>query len=306
VADGKTKNNTWYRRDHNTATDEKWRLISRRSKASICETIAVWDYFMDYASKQASRGYAGDVDPEMIAVAFDLEEEKVQSIINEFKDPKRKLMQEGFLINWSKYNPKTDAERKKEERLRKDKASQNVTACHEMSRAVTKCHADVTRCHEPSQNVTPTIQDNTEQEERKEKIYKKENPDSDFREITNPKPDKSKTPKQKFNPKALELPEHVPRRAWEDFVDMRQSIKKPLTERASELLLAELERLRTNGNDPGEVLNQSVMNCWQGLFEIKQTNGSYGHGANMRNVTPKKSAGDTIAEQINKIRSGEC
>ena len=37
-----------------------------------------------------------------------------------------------------------------------------------------------------------------------------------------------------------------------------------------------LDKLKNEGNDPTEVLNQSTMKCWQGLFEINKTGGFNG------------------------------
>ena len=68
----------------------------------------------------------------------------------------------------------------------------------------------------------------------------------------------------------LLLPDWVNREAWDGFVEMRKKIKKPLTDRAMNLALKDLEKLRLEGHNPIEVLNQSTKNCWQGLFPIKE------------------------------------
>lgn len=61
----------------------------------------------------------------------------------------------------------------------------------------------------------------------------------------------------------------VPSDEWAAFEKMRTRIRKPMTEEARRLAVRELARLRDEGHDPAEVLNQSVMNSWQGLFPIK-------------------------------------
>ncbi|MXV43487.1 hypothetical protein GS501_00125 [Saccharibacter sp. 17.LH.SD] len=76
-----------------------------------------------------------------------------------------------------------------------------------------------------------------------------------------PKPKKSA---QKFAP-----PDWVPLEAWAGWVEMRRAKKRPATQRALELSVKELAKLRDAGNDPGEVLDQSTQNGWQGLFPIK-------------------------------------
>lgn len=74
------------------------------------------------------------------------------------------------------------------------------------------------------------------------------------------------------------LPEWMPREAWNGFVEMRSKGKTVFTDRARELAIMELEKLRGQGNDPEAVLNQTVMNGWKGLFPIKQgaSNGQSG------------------------------
>lgn len=67
----------------------------------------------------------------------------------------------------------------------------------------------------------------------------------------------------------MDLPNWMPREAWEGFVEMRQKIKKPLkTDRAVKLAISTLEKLRAEGQDVAAVLDQSTMNSWLGLFPI--------------------------------------
>lgn len=59
-------------------------------------------------------------------------------------------------------------------------------------------------------------------------------------------------------------------KAIKDFVDMRKRIKKPLTERALNILFVKLDTL-SGGNDSNKIkiLENSILNCWQGIFELK-------------------------------------
>ena len=57
--------------------------------------------------------------------------------------------------------------------------------------------------------------------------------------------------------------------AVSDYVEMRKKIKAPLTDRAVDLMLTNLAIM---SKDPGEqiqILNQSIMNSWKGLFPLK-------------------------------------
>lgn len=66
---------------------------------------------------------------------------------------------------------------------------------------------------------------------------------------------------------------------WEEFKKMRKSIKKPLTAYAEGLMLKRIERLA--GTDPElaiAVMNQSIENCYQDVYELKtQNNGNGQH-----------------------------
>ena len=57
---------------------------------------------------------------------------------------------------------------------------------------------------------------------------------------------------------------------FENFIEMRKKIKKPLTDYAFKLLLNKLEKLSGgfNGNKL-LILNQSIVNCWQDIYELK-------------------------------------
>jgi hypothetical protein len=84
------------------------------------------------------------------------------------------------------------------------------------------------------------------------------------------------------------VPDWVPKEPWEGFIEMRKSIHKPpKTERALKLLVGKLETLKEQGHDPNEVLNQSTMNAWQGIFELRTRT----HGSNPEpRVEPEKPA----------------
>ena len=59
-------------------------------------------------------------------------------------------------------------------------------------------------------------------------------------------------------------------KAFSDYVSMRKQIKKPLTDRAVELAIKKLDDLSGGDNDKAiQIIEQSVMNSWQGLFPLK-------------------------------------
>lgn len=77
-------------------------------------------------------------------------------------------------------------------------------------------------------------------------------------------------------------PDWVPLESWAAFVEMRKKIRAPLTYRACELTVIELQKLAKLGHDPGACLDQSVERSWRGVFEINRGNGN---GANQRSST---------------------
>jgi uncharacterized protein YdaU (DUF1376 family) len=62
------------------------------------------------------------------------------------------------------------------------------------------------------------------------------------------------------------LPDWVDSEAWAGYVEMRQKLRKPLTDRAKTLAIKELEGLRGNGQDPVAVLNKATMKSWMSLY----------------------------------------
>lgn len=55
-----------------------------------------------------------------------------------------------------------------------------------------------------------------------------------------------------------------------EFIKMRKAIKKPLTTRGLELLITKLYKITTNVDEQIAILNDSIMNNWQGIFPLKQ------------------------------------
>lgn len=53
------------------------------------------------------------------------------------------------------------------------------------------------------------------------------------------------------------------------FMDFRKNIKKPMTDRAVELLIKKLNDMTPMIDEQIEIINQSIMNGWQGVFPLK-------------------------------------
>ena len=65
----------------------------------------------------------------------------------------------------------------------------------------------------------------------------------------------------------VEVPEWISSEVWEEFVRMRNRIRKPLTPYAAELIISKLERFGPSLAD--QILEQSIMSCWAGVFPLR-------------------------------------
>ena len=118
-----------------------------------------------------------------------------------------------------------------------------------------RAHAEQVLCSAPSPAVAVAL--STSQDTKREAQYNKATP-----------------PKANPPQAALDFPDWFPIEAWNGFAEMRKKLRKPLTPYATKRLIAKLEKFRSEGQDPKEILDQSTCNGWQGIFELReQVNG---------------------------------
>lgn len=80
-------------------------------------------------------------------------------------------------------------------------------------------------------------------------------------------------PKKKVPPVYYPADEKLDR-VFADYVEMRKQLKKPMTDRAVELAINKLQKLSGGDNDlAAQIIEQSVMNSWLGLFPLKDGGG---------------------------------
>ncbi|WP_159108091.1 helix-turn-helix domain-containing protein [Novosphingobium sp. MBES04] len=82
------------------------------------------------------------------------------------------------------------------------------------------------------------------------------------------KPDRA--PSRKSKTLAPAIPDWMPMEAWDGYVAMRDRIRKPMTDRAKELMIAKLDRWRADGHDPGAILDDATEHSWTGLYPPKE------------------------------------
>lgn len=99
--------------------------------------------------------------------------------------------------------------------------------------------------------------------------------------------------KQKKPPAApltlFEPPDWVDSNAWKGFVEMRKKTRHPMTQRAAELVVAKLFKLRNAGQDPTQILDQSVRNDWRDVFPLREEQ------SNANNIRNRESTADRAA-----------
>lgn len=101
---------------------------------------------------------------------------------------------------------------------------------------------------------------------QKEKDKEKEEREEKKKRVTKVTP-KEKDPFVAFSDGDAELLD-----AFAGFEEMRKQIKKPLTTRAKNLAISTLQKYGSTKQEWIAILNQSTLNCWQGLFPVDRDN----------------------------------
>ena len=71
-----------------------------------------------------------------------------------------------------------------------------------------------------------------------------------------------------------------------EFIKMRKTIKAPMTSNALKLMLKKLDKLSQVDDEKIEIINNSILNSWKGIFSLKNINDEYG-----ANVKSNKGGG---------------
>lgn len=69
----------------------------------------------------------------------------------------------------------------------------------------------------------------------------------------------------------LSLPTWIDPEAWAGFVEMRRSMRKvPFTDRAAQMIVVELQRIKDAGHCPNAALDQSTLMGWRSVWPAKE------------------------------------
>ncbi|WP_048780727.1 replication protein [Pantoea vagans] len=103
-----------------------------------------------------------------------------------------------------------------------------------------------------------------------------------------------------FDPLSAALPEWLSQQTWESWVSYRKDLKKPIkSQQTVTQALNLLDRSRAKGFPPEEIINKSIANGWQGLFEPDNSRGpARQHSAPSRAVAERFSEKDYGSTQM--------
>lgn len=253
--------------------DEKILLIE--GLPSSDEIIVIWFKLLILAGKQNNNGVflMNERIPytdEMLATIFRRDINIVRLALKTFEQfGMLELVDNVITIpNWNKHQQLDSYEKKKQQdrvRQQERRAQQKTLALN--SQTVNKNSEDEKKSRDSRVTVAGQSRDSRENVAENRGLDKEEDIDIDKeKNIKKEKPNKSALDDLIF--KYTSNPDL--NKAIKDFVDMRKRIKKPLTERALNILFVKLDTL-SGGNDSNKIkiLENSILNCWQGIFELK-------------------------------------
>ncbi len=105
---------------------------------------------------------------------------------------------------------------------------------------------------------------------------------------------KDKTPLSPF-----EIPDWVPREEWFNFIHHRKHIKKPMSDQAQKIAITKLQKLRDQGEEISEVINQSILSGYPDLYPVKKQKGFSNAGATYTNKID--SRGNSFNERRDRV-----
>jgi len=91
-----------------------------------------------------------------------------------------------------------------------------------------------------------------------------------------------------------------------EFIKMRKTIKAPMTDNAVKLMLNKLDKLASNDDEKIAILNQSIMNSWKGIFELKDNKPQYNQ-AYQQAQQAQQGTGNIFLDMYNeRQQKGAC
>lgn len=98
---------------------------------------------------------------------------------------------------------------------------------------------------------------------------------------------------------APEIPDWIPAEAWQAFAEHRKKIKAPLTPHAINLAIKKLAEYMRHGDSPVDVIEQTILNNWTGLFPVKRAKPLASNGYQKDKQQRRKEIADEIRQRAN-------
>ena len=231
----------WIKITTDVFDDEKILLIESLPEAD--SIIVIWFKLLCLAGKQNNSGVfmMGNSIPytdKMLATIFRRKEATVKMALETFSQFGMVELIDGVITipNWEKHQNIDQLEKIKEQtriRVAKHREKQKLLCDSNVTSNDT-----VTQCNETDKN----------------------------------RIEEDKIKKRKDNTPTVYYPtDDILNQTFTDYVEMRKKLKSPMTERAIQLAMNNLEKLSGGDNDTAvQILEQSIMNSWKGLFALKE------------------------------------
>lgn len=97
----------------------------------------------------------------------------------------------------------------------------------------------------------------------------KSNAESNAASVTHALPREEKRREEEKQVSKEVLPDWLPADKWQDFVDHRKAIRKPMTDKARERMLRHLADLKAKGHDVVTLMDTAIRSGWQDVYEPK-------------------------------------
>ena len=113
-------------------------------------------------------------------------------------------------------------------------------------------------------------------------------------ELEKKKKKKKKKKKEKNPPTPLfVVPDWIKTETWKDFLEHRKKLKSPMTDIAQKRAFKVLKGLKSDGHNIEDIINQSIVNGWKGLFPIKEVSNGQTRATTGKQTSTGKTQGST-------------
>lgn len=117
-----------------------------------------------------------------------------------------------------------------------------------------------------------------------------------------------KAQRRVWNPKAIELPASICPQAWGQWIDYRRSRGLTVNEKTVKAQITKLDEWAALGQAPAAVIERSITNGWQGLFELPAPNNatrSMSNGTNGQLSERLRVAGEIFGPAATPAAGGD-